>query len=109
MTPAIKLFVEQTALTVLPENIQNEIVSMRVWLGIENSFLHRGPDVYTTRIRIQSKRFGTQFTKEKSEDLYKSIRISFDESSRILMTQVKKVKSKKRKLEALKKAYSTSS
>jgi ribosome-associated translation inhibitor RaiA len=91
-------YIEELLNEKIKSNLSDEVISVQVWLKVENSFLKRGRDSYLCEIKMHTKTLGALFSKEKSGDCYDSAKIAINEVITILKKRMKGRDQRGRKL-----------
>ena len=80
----LETFIENTLNDRIPLHLQEEVIGVQVWLKIENSFLQRGKDVFSCKIKVKTRNAGAIFSSEKAGDCYEAGKVAIEEVATIL-------------------------
>ncbi len=81
----VELFLNEKVKTLY----KDEVLSVQVWVKIENSFLKRGKDSYLCEVKIHTKSLGSFFSKEKDVDCYDACKVALSEVLAMIQKKVK--------------------
>jgi ribosome-associated translation inhibitor RaiA len=89
----------------LHSGLSHEVMSVRIWLKIDNSFLKRGKDQYRCEIKLHTKSHGVLFSKEVTHNCYESAKIAIQEVAAMLNKRIECGLSKDRKRVSLYRSF----